>query len=111
MADHIVWKGASGKTYKYWFLGTTLAVVPSEIKHTAGNYMFVKRSGSGWLPVYIGQTGSLRNRIPDHPELPCAKRNSGTRIMSHTTSNAEQLRRKEESDLIANYSPPCNQAK
>ena len=104
MADETVnWPGASGKKNKYWVhsLDTTF-------KDTAGNYVFAKKTSSGkWTPVYIGETESLNDRLPNHEKLPCVRQNGGTHIHAHT-SGGQKVRREEESDLLANFNPPCN---
>ncbi len=107
-ADTIDWPGASNKKYKYWFM-KRLEPAPGEIKAEPGNYMFVKRQANGWVPVYIGQTGNLRNRLASHPEIACVKQNNGTHLMAHTSGDGEQTRKTEESNLIAKWNPPCNQ--
>ena len=109
MGECITWTGVSGATYEYWFLGTTLTPGPTEVRDEAGNYMFVKYSGTAWLPVYIGHTVSLRERILNHPELPCAHGRLSSRIMAHISTGDEGVRRVEQSDLILSYNPPCNQ--
>ena len=58
----IYWEGASGKKYDYWIhkIGTTF-------NDTSGNYIYAKESSPArWRPVYIGETGSLRDRLADH---------------------------------------------
>lgn len=100
----ISWTGMSGQKYNYWVyrIGTTF-------KDKPGNYIFAKVSTPGkWLPLYIGETDSLAERIPNHEKLPCVKRNGGTHIHVHISSSSETTRRTEESDLIAKWDPPCN---
>ena len=100
----IMWPGASGKEYKYWIyrIGTTF-------KDTPGNYIFAKESSPGrWTPIYIGETESLRDRLSNHDKMPCVKRHGGTHIHAHTTSGGQDVRRAEESDLLAKWDPPCN---
>ena len=104
MADFIDWTGKSGSQYRYWFLADTSA---SGIQDQAGNYMFVKLTKSGWLPVYIGLATSLKSRIPTHEVWADAIRNGATRVMAHTQPN-EALRDAEEVDLIGFWNPVCN---
>ena len=33
-----------------------------------GNYIFAKRTSSGWVPLYIGETASLPKRMARHRE-------------------------------------------
>ena len=98
------WMGKSGDGYKYYIypIGTKLEEVP-------GNYIFAKESSPRkWSPVYIGQTSDLDERFDNHHKMPCINRNGATHIHAHRSSSDEKERRKEETDLIANYSPPCN---
>jgi hypothetical protein len=105
VADQTVtWAGASGKQYEYWIssIGTTFVDEP-------GNYIFViEASPNQWIPLYIGETESLRNRLSDHEKLACVRRYGGTNIHAHTTSGGEQARKAEEADLLARWDPPCN---
>jgi hypothetical protein len=104
MADTIDWLGQSGKSYRYWFLDMNQA-----IKDEAGNYMFVQQLPNGrWLPVYIGQADSLRNRLPGHERLADAQRAGATQVMSHTTPGGELARLEEERDLIQYWNPSLN---
>ena len=67
MADKCKWTGASGKEYVYEIhsIGDTWNDVP-------GNYIFAKEtSPHHWEAIYIGETESFKDRIPDHNELPC----------------------------------------
>ena len=105
MADTIDWPGQSGTTYTYWFASE---MENPSMKNESGNYMFVKEVSDGWIPVYIGETGNLDERLTNHPELPCVRSNNGTRLMAHTTPAGQAARKAEESDLIARWNPPCN---
>ena len=105
MAETIDWPGATGNTYRYWFV---YSMENPSLKRVGGNYMFVARNAAGWYPVYIGQTGDLSERLANHPELPCVKRHSGTHLMAHETRAGRNARLAEESDLISYWNPPCN---
>lgn len=100
MATYI-WTGASGKKYEYniYPMDTTWNDVP-------GNYIFAKQSSGSWEPLYIGQTGSFKDRLPNHEARPCVLRNRGTHIHAHI-NRSEQARLDEESDLAANHKTPC----
>ena len=105
MSVSIDWPGQSGKKYTYWFASE---MENPSMKSEAGNYMFVKEASNGWIPVYIGETGDLDERLTNHPELPCVGRNGGSHLMAHTTAGGQATRRAEEADLIAHWNPPCN---
>ncbi len=103
MADTCEWRGASERKYTYgiYSMDTVWNDVP-------GNYIFAKRTAPArWTAAYIGETDSLKNRLPNHNELPCVRRNGGTHIHAHVSSNA-QSRLDEEADLMASFDPPCN---
>lgn len=79
MADICTWAGASGKKYEYEMhpIGTNWNDVP-------GNYIFAKvTSPNNWTAVYIGETESFKDRLPNHNELPCIRRNGGTHTHVH----------------------------
>lgn len=100
------WPGQSNITYRYW-------VYP---RHTTfdgqhpGNYIYAKLNALGhWVPVYIGQTGNLNERItPNHEKARCVDRNGATHIHVHVTPAGENARLAEEKDLILRWQPACN---
>lgn len=75
-------------------------------------YIFTKRSvdsagkGSHAL-LYIGQTDSLSNRIPNHEKWPCVRKNGGNCICVHRDDD-EASRLRKEADLLAANDTPCN---
>ncbi|KKN72927.1 hypothetical protein LCGC14_0406310 [marine sediment metagenome] len=100
----ISWAGTSGEKYLYWIyaIGTSFKAEP-------GNYIFAKETKPNtWAPVYIGQTGNLSERLNNHDEMPCIKRNGGTHIHAHINNAGETTRLAEERDLVSKWSPPCN---
>jgi len=103
MADKCKWTGTSGKEYLYdiYPIGTDWNDVP-------GNYIFAREyEPNKWTAIYIGETESFKDRLPNHNELPCVKRNGGTHI--HVRINRDSdARLKEEADLLANNKTPCN---
>lgn len=105
MAAYIDWPGKSGKTYRYWFLDS---LAPEGIQAVAGNYMFVKPTNGGWVPVYIGQAEDLKNRLPAHERLKDAVAAGATATMAHTTPGGEAVRLAEEKDLIEMWLPSLN---
>jgi hypothetical protein len=99
--------GLSGKSYRYWRLDAPRD--PAGILDVAGNYAFLKQLQNGnWLPVYIGQADSLRNRLPNHERWADAIRAGATLVVAHTTPAGEQVRLSEEQDLIAKWNPVLN---
>jgi hypothetical protein len=94
--------GKSGKKYKY-----SCHPVGTEFKSVGGNYAFVNFLGYDYKVIYIGKTNDLGECSNNHYEMPKIKRAGATHICIHPNSS-ETSRTKEESDLIANYEPPCN---
>ena len=99
----------SGQDAKYAFevypLDTTFNAIGAV-------YVFTKRtmdsSGKGSHTfIYIGQTDSLADRIPNHEKWPCIKQNGANCICVHRDDN-EQSRLSKETDLCAANSTPCN---
>ena len=100
------WEGKSGTKYTYevYSLDTTWNDVP-------GNYIFAKRTPTGWRPLYIGETSSLKGRLTpltSHEKYACAKRLGMTHIHAHTSSLVQHVRRAEEKDLVDRFTPACN---
>lgn len=104
MTDTCKWTGASGTEYIYGIYpikGTTWNDIP-------GNYIFARESKPhNWEAIYIGQTTSFKDRIPDHDELPHIQRNKGTHVHIRIHYDSE-ARLAEEKDLLANHTTPCN---
>jgi hypothetical protein len=105
MAERTIdWDGQSGRKYKYWIyeLGTTFKQVP-------GNYIFARETEPRTFgPIYIGETGDLSERFDNHHKMPCIRKNGATHICAHESSANEKERKAEEADLLAYWSPICN---
>ena len=106
----IKWTGQSGKEYGYaiYKLDETYKAVPA-------NYVFVKEitaaQGSTpalFNPIYVGQTSDISQRFENHRKMPCIKRDGATHICVHISSEDEAVRLAEESDIIKQWNPPCN---
>jgi hypothetical protein len=98
-----------GKTGSYNFEVYSIDTI---FKAIGAVYIFTKRttdsSGKGTHTfIYIGQTDSLADRIPNHEKWPCIKRNNSNCICIHR-DDSEQSRLKKEADLIAGNDAPCN---
>ncbi len=104
--SYIDWNGKSGKAYRYWFLDKPTA---DGILAVAGNYAFVKQLANGnFTPLYFGEGGDLRDRIPNHERWGDAVRAGMTRVMAHKTEGGAKARLDEERDLIQQWNPPLN---
>ena len=98
------WTGKSGTKYTYNIHG-----LDGDWNDVGGNYIFAKEtSATHWAAVYIGQTGSFGDRLPNHEKRPCAIRNGATHVHAHT--NGQAARQAEEADLLAAVATPCNEA-
>ncbi|MYB00057.1 hypothetical protein F4X90_10335 [Candidatus Poribacteria bacterium] len=109
------------KTTDVTFQGSTgtynFEVYPPDTSFNAvgGVYIFAKyvpsQYGTGtYVPLYIGQTISLRNRILEHQhhgKWKCAENYGVNCICVHQDANS-QSRREKEADLLAVNHPPCN---
>lgn len=98
-----------GKTGSYSF-----EVYPADISFNAVGavYVFTKRTvgsdGKGTHNfLYIGETESLKDRIPTHEKWSCATRNGANCICVHRDDN-ETSRLNKETDLRAGNSTTCN---
>jgi hypothetical protein len=75
-------------------------------------YIFTKRkvgsdSKGTHILLYIGQTDSLNDRIPNHEKWPCANRNGVNCICIHR-EDSETSRLDKETDLRDENDTPCN---
>ena len=99
-------KGETG-TYQFQVYPTD-----TTFKAVGAVYIFTKRTvdsagkGSHTL-LYIGQTDSPADRIPDHEKWPCVRKNGGNCICVHVDDD-EDSRLSKESDLLAGNDTPCN---
>ena len=99
-----IWRGASGNNYEYEVLR-----FDGNWNDVPGNYIFAEQVVNGWQPIYIGETGSLKDRITtSHEKYPCAVANGSTHVHAHASSANQAIRRQEETDLLNRFDPPCN---
>lgn len=96
----ITLRGKSGASYDF-------EIYPwgQEFRPVGGVYVVLKSATDG--TIYIGQTGDLSERFDAHHKASCLDRYGKTHIGVHLESS-EARRLAIESDLIANYQPPCN---
>lgn len=107
MADESTnsWSGVSGKGYPY-----SINLIGATFEPVAGNYIYAKKAWSGeWTPLYVGETDNFQNHLTsNHEKMHCIKTYGVTHIHTHTNSNDESIRRKEESDIRDKWYPKCN---
>ena len=100
----IQWPGLSGRKYVYWIydIGTIYAPAP-------GNFIFIKEvEPYMWEPVYVGQTADLHEIPFEEYTRPCIRLHGATHVCVHESSDYEDARLTEVSDIIKNYHPVCN---
>jgi hypothetical protein len=99
-------QGKSSRMYRYWLLASTTAPA---IMAVGGNYLFAKQLPNGnWLPLYIGQAGDLKARLPAHERMAEARRAGANFVFAHSTPAGEKARLDEEWDLIQFWGPEMN---
>lgn len=103
----IPFQGLSGRRYEYYLLDGLRA---ENINAVPGNYVMAKRLPTGvFAPIYFGESGDLKTRLPNHPELWAAFNLYGANcVLAHANHSGEQGRCAEERDLIAYWNPPLN---
>ncbi len=102
----VTWYGSSGAAYEY----SVYSLEPNW-NDVPGNYVFTKWTMNGWVAIYVGETGSLRDRLNSlvsHHAYNCAARNGMTHIHARTNVGGVVRRQAEESDITSRYRPPCN---
>lgn len=104
-SEKVVWTGKSGTEYSYW-IHSKDTKFEDEVP---ANYIYAVSGTTGWIAIYVGETGDISDRPLDtHHKKGCIESNGATHIHVHKSSNDEDTRRAEEADLVANYNPPCN---
>jgi hypothetical protein len=102
-----VWTGMSGKKYRYslYMFGTAFGPGPA-------NFVFARETKPGqYAPIYFGQTSDLSEPFPDGLVMQCIKLSRVTHIHVHFSNASEEIRLAERSDLIEQWSSPCNQTR
>jgi hypothetical protein len=98
-----------GKVGSYTF---EIYPVNQKFNSVAAIYIFAKMTTdttgvSRYLPIYIGQTDSLADRIPTHEKWLCARFN-GANTICVLRDDSMQSRLYKETDLRAAWNTPCN---
>ena len=101
------WVGKSGQKYRYsvHMYGTVFGPGPA-------NYVFARELRPGkYEPVFFGETADLSEPLGDPVSAACVREQRVTHIHVRHGSDREEVRRAEQSDLIAQWNPPCNAAR
>ncbi len=103
----ITFTGASGTEYEF-------DVYPfgESFSEVGAVYVITERTpkskgGADHTRIYIGQTGDLSERFDTHHKADCFQRHDANCICVHRDDD-EDSRLAKERDLLAAYSPPCN---
>lgn len=75
--------------------------------HVSGIYMMCSREGTAWVPKYIGQAESFRDRLTRHERWPEAVRLGATHVLAMCLGPGEEMDRVERI-LIRELQPPLN---
>ena len=100
------WRSGSGVRYPHDILP-----MDGDFPVAPGNYILAREMPTGWVPLYIGEAGNLKETLSGlvrHEKYPCAMRGGTTHIHLHTNPGGEQARLSEMRDLVARYRPACN---
>ena len=95
-------KGKSGKSYQF-----TVYDWGTSFKPVGAVYSVLKVTDGQYSLIYVGQTSDLSERFDSHHKQSCFDRNRKTHI-GILVESSESMRFKIETDLINNYSTPCN---
>lgn len=102
----LTWTGQSGKGYRY-----EIHALDTEFRPLPGNYIYAVQTEEGnWVPLYVGQTRDMHQRLEGQEKLAAAIENGATHIHMHYDATGQSARCTEERDLIVRWQPPCNDA-
>jgi hypothetical protein len=100
----MTWTGHSGKAYRYEIYG-----IDTEFRPLPGNYIYAQQTeDGGWLPIYVGQTRDMHQRLEGQEKLASAVEIGATHIHMHYDTVGQFARCAEERDLIVRWQPPVN---
>ena len=96
---------------RVWWLNHELHVYQADLvtwNAVPGLYVFARLDlVHGWVPLYVGESGALSSRLPNHDKWPEAARLGATHIHTRVEASREE-RLRIESQLIAAYQPWLN---
>jgi len=72
-----------------------------------GVYIFAGVKSGYWEAIYIGQTASFKDRMPNHERWPAAKREGATHIHARVVQRLRERERIEQ-ELISKFDPSLN---
>jgi len=96
--------GLTGTAYSY-----AAMTIEAPWNNVAGNYAFANQTELGnWRVLYVAETSSLSESLPDHPLWSEAAKFGCTHVLAHLNDDGAQARQLEEHDLIVALEPPMN---
>ncbi len=99
-------RGFNGIDTDYTFGIYSIHVAPSA---TNAVYMFCKKKGGQYVPLYIGKAENLKLRLTSHERAAEAIRLGATHLLVHTPGFGARVHYLEaERRLIAHYNPVLN---
>jgi predicted GIY-YIG superfamily endonuclease len=103
----VVFTGKSGQKYTFTAYPISQTFMAFGAVYFITN-RYLNTDNTYWFRhIYIGMTGDMSKRFDDHHKQACFTRNQANSICVYTAAN-EASRRAIETDLIQQYSPPCN---
>ena len=103
----VTFTGKSGKKYEF-----NVYPMDEGFKAVGAVYVITRRikdpDGShAHKRIYTGETGDLSERFDDHHKAQCFRDNNANCVCTHV-DNDKQSRLAKETDLLGNYTTPCN---
>ena len=95
--------GASGKQYAFNVYPAGTSFIDDGAVYIFASYNPYRE----YFVAYVGETGSMKDRIPGHEKWDCAKE-YGADSICVLWENSLLSRLTIEQDLIEAYNPPCN---
>jgi hypothetical protein len=98
------WQGVS----QAWYLHSIFDFAETTVI-TSCNYIMVRREFDGRrAALYIGQSGDLSDRLPNHEKFAEAQRLGANELHLHFLANSSAERFRIETDLRNGHNPPLN---
>ncbi len=100
--ETIYFYGESGTKYSFFVCSKN-----DEFESGAAVYIFLKKTGDEYIPLYIGQSENIGDRFEAHEKKKCAERHGWTHTAFHP--EFKRLNRLQiETDLRHKHQTPCN---
>ncbi|HEU5226346.1 MAG TPA: hypothetical protein VFU49_00945 [Ktedonobacteraceae bacterium] len=108
-AAEIVWRGQSGKDYRYFVQPIGIVLETGGFEAGPANFIFVRETTPNmFVPVYVGEAGDLAMVLEDHHTMRRVEFNRATHICHRASYGDPEERQAEKRDLVAYWHPVCN---